>query len=267
MTIGISSIKKEAKNALKGNWIIAIISALVWLVSFLIIQNIGWLFSLVIGDIAASFITLLLLFLICGPLLLGVFRVFWRMQGGMDENPAGVFVYFSSTMLYYKAIRLCFMLGLRLLIFALVFNLPAIAVFVISSHAVYDFLKIPIPIWTQHLTYIGNFLTSIGGILTIISMIKYYLAPFLFIADDEMDAEEAIHMSAVISKTSLMDFVFLCFSFALWAVLSFFFIPLIFTMPYFIMCYIIHANYSIKDYNERIKKLNDESFPSFVAGV
>lgn len=267
MTVGISSIKKEAKTVLKGKWIVAIVSAVVVLVSFLIIQNIRWLFSLVIGNIAANFITLLLMFLICGPLSLGVLRVFWRMHSGMDENPTGVFLYFSSTTLYYRAIRLCFMLGVRLLIFAIIFNLPALAVFVISNHEVYEFLEMPIPIWTQHLTYIGDFLTTIGSILVIMSMIKFYLAPFLFVADGEMDAEEAIHMSAVISKTSLLDFIFLCFSQILWAVLSVLFIPLVFTIPYFIMCYIIHANCSIKDYNERIKKLNDESFPTFVAGV
>ena len=82
-----------------------------------------------------------------------------------------------------------------------------------------------------------------------------------------MDAEEALLMSSVISKTSLMDFVFLGFSLILWIIASILFIPLIFTLPYFIMCYIVHSEYSVKDYNQRISKLNDESFPSFVAGA
>ena len=50
-------------------------------------------------------------------------------------------------------------------------------------------------------------------------------------------------------------------------IISLLFIPLIFTLPYFIMCYIIHSKEAIKDYNERIKNLIDDKLPSFVAGV
>ncbi len=264
--MGITSIKKEAKTTLKGNWISAIIIGLMVLFSFLIIQNIGWVLSLVIGEIAASFITLLLTVLLCGPLFLGVLRYFWRMHGKMDEAPSVAFYYFSNAVVYHKAIRLCFMLAVRLLGFALLFHLPAIAVFVVSSHELYDILQIPIPIWSQHLAYLVNFLSTIGTVLTILSVIRFYLAPFLVIADDQMDAEEAIHMSAVIARASLMDFIFLGFGLIFWVVISFLFIPLLFTLPYFIMCYIVHALYFVKEYNEKIKKLNDESFPSFVAG-
>lgn len=267
MTVSLTSIKSEAKAALKGKFIIAIISALTVLFSFLIIENIAWVLSFVIKDVAASFVVLLLSVLLCGPLTLGVLRAFWRMQGGLSEPPAVVFYYFSNISLYHKAIRLCFMLAVRLLLFAIIFYLPAIAVYVISSPEMYDFLKTPIPIWSQNLGQIFDFLASIGTALTAISLIKFYLAPFLVIADEEMDAEEALHMSAVISRTSLMDFIFLGFSMIFWIVISFLFIPLVFTLPYFIMCYVVHAGYSIKDYNERIKKLNDDNFPSFVAGV
>ncbi len=265
--MGITSIKKEAKATLRGNWVSAIITALTALLSFLIIQNIGWVLSIVIGEIAASFIALLLTVLLCGPLTLGVLRYFWRMHGGMDEAPASAFYYFSSAVAYHKAIRLCFMLAIRLLGFALLFFLPAIAISVISSQQLYDFLQIPIPIWSQHLAYLVNFFSTIGIVLTAFTLMRFYLAPILVIADDQMDVEEAIHMSVVIARASVLDFIFLVFSLVLWIILSFLFIPLIFTLPYFIMCYTLHAVYAIKEYNERIKKLNDESFPSFVAGI
>ncbi|MBQ3058060.1 MAG: hypothetical protein IJD00_03835 [Clostridia bacterium] len=265
--MGITSIKTEAKAALRGNWISAIITTLMALISFLIIQNIGWVLSLVIGEIAASLIALFLTVLLCGPLTLGVFRYFWRMHGRMNEAPASAFYYFSSAVAYRKAIRLCFILAIRLLGFALLYFLPAIAIYVISSQELYDFLQISIPIWSQHLAYLVNFFSTIGTVLTVITFLRFYLAPILVIADDQMDAEEAIHMSAVIARASVLDFIFLTFSLILWIILSFLFIPLIFTLPYFVMCYVLHSLHSIKEYNEKIKKLNDESFPSFVAGI
>lgn len=267
MTFSISGVKTQAKRSLAGNWVISIVSALAVLFSFLIIQNIAWVFSLVLGNVIASFVMLLLTILLCGPLALGVFRLFWRINGGLAEPPSTAFYYFSSITRYYKAIRLCFMLALRFLMFAALFYLPAILLYIISSPDLYDLLKLPIPMWSQHLVHLVDFFSSIAAVLVIASMLKFYLAPILVIADDEIDAEEAVHMSRVISKASLTDFVFLFFSLIFWVLLSLLFIPLIFTLPYFIMCYVIHCDAAIKDYNERIKKLVDASLPSFVAGV
>lgn len=267
MTVSISGIKSEAKKTLFGNWVIAIVSALTMIFSFLIIQNMAWAFSIVFGDVVANFVMLSLIFLLCGPQILGVFRLFWRIHGGAVESPASTFYYFSSLKRYFKAIRLCFMLLLRLLMFSAIFHLPAILLYVISSPALYDFLKMPIPMWSQYLEYLVNFFISIGAVLVICSMLRFYLAPVLIIADDNMEAEEAVHMSAVIAKTSFTDFVFLVLSLLFYIIISLLFIPLIFTLPYFIMCYIIHSKEAIKDYNERIKKLIDDKLPSFVAGV
>lgn len=267
MTVSITSIKSEAKSTLKGNFVVAMISALTILFSFLIIDNLAWVLGNVFGDMVANFIVLLFGILFCGPLTVGVIRAFWRMYNKQVETPAVVFYYFSKPILYYKAIRLCFMIAVRVLFFAALFYLPAIIVYVISSPQIYDFLKMPIPIWSQHLAQIIRFLSTFGAVLTVFSVFKYYLAPMLVIVDNEIDAEEAIHMSAVISKTSLFDFIFLIFTLFFWILISLFFVPLIFTLPYLLMCYVVHAAYSIKDYNEKIKKLNDENLPSFVAGI
>ena len=151
--------------------------------------------------------------------------------------------------------------------FALIFYLPVIALNVIASPEFYRIIDVPIPIWSQNLSLLVRFLSSFSFALVILSISKFYLAPILIIANEEIDLDEAIYMSRVISKGSLMDFVFLFISLIGWMLLSLFFVPLIFTLPYFIMCYIVHSKYSIKDYNDKIKSLSDDSFPSFVAGV
>ena len=267
MTVSISSIKAEAKSALKGKWIMAIIAALTFLFSFLIIQNSAYPLSFAVGDTAATIIMYVLMFVVCFPLLLGVMRYYWRIFGGADETPVAVFYYFSEFSLFFKALKLWLMLFLRIALHALVFYLPTIAIYVISAPEFYRFIDTAIPIWSQNLSAILSFFSSISFALVVVSTIKFYLSPILIIADDKMDLEEAIHMSSVISKTSLTDFIFLLLSLLGWILLSVLFIPLIITLPYFLMCYTVHSFYSIKDYNEKIKRLNEESFPSFVAGV
>ena len=267
MTIGIPTIKKEAKSKLKGKWVSSIIVSLTFLFTVFMVYNIAGVLSLVFGDVGANVVILLFAVFLCGPLMLGVTRFFWRLYGDMDENPATAFYYFSDFKSYYKAVKLCTLLALRLITFAVVYYLPAIAVYLLSSHQLYEILKMPIPLWSQNLSYVVSFLSSLGGILTAVSLLKFYLAPALVIADSGIDTEEAMLMSTVISKGSVIDFVFLAFSLILWIVLSFLCIPLIFTLPYFVMCYVIHAFYAIKDYNEKINKLNYENLPSFVAGI
>ncbi len=267
MTVSISTIKRESKAAFKGKWIMAIIAALTLVFLYIIIQNIAYLLSTVLGEGIAIVTMFVMMLLLCCPLLFGVLRYFWRIFGGVDESPIAVFYYFSAFSLYYKALKLCVMLALRLLFLCLIFYLPAIVVSVISTPKFYQFIDIPIPIWSQNLSYLVNFLSSIASVLVWVSLIKFYLAPILVIADEKMDVDEALHMSSVISKGSLMEFIFLLLSFIGWGILSLLFVPIIFTLPYFLMCYTVHCLYSIKDYNEKIKRLNDENFPSFVAGV
>ena len=267
MTVSISSIKADAKKALKGNWLMAIISGLTLLFSYLIIQNTASLLAVVLGEIWATVIMFVLLLLLFCPLLLGTFRCLWRLFGGMDDTVISVFYYFSKMSLYLKVLKFALKLAVRVAIFALIFYLPVIALNVIASPELYRIIDVPIPIWSQNLSLFVKFLSSFSFALVILSISKFYLAPILIIANEEIDLDEAIYMSRVISKGSLMDFVFLIISLIGWMLLSLFFLPLIFTLPYFIMCYIVHSKYSIKDYNDKIKSLSDDSFPSFVAGV
>ena len=98
-------------------------------------------------------------------------------------------------------------------------------------------------------------------------MLKYYLAPMLIIADENMDVNEAIHMSVVISKNTTLDFVYLAFSMIGWILLSLLFIPLLYTLPLFMMVYLTHCSFAVNEYNERINKINNENSQSFMAGI
>lgn len=268
MSKSISSIKSDVKSALRGKWIIAIVSAMTILFSHLIIQNIAWVLSIALGDFFASALMIMSNVIFIGPIILGVIRHYWRMLGGLEESPATAFYYFSSFAYYKKAIRLCFKLVFRVLIASIVFNFPALVVSVISNPRFYEMFRLPIPMWSQNLAIVVELLSTVGTVITVFFAIRFYLAPVLVIVNEEIDVDEAIHMSSVISKGSTSDLIFLSLSVLHWIILSLiFYIPLIFTLPYLLMCYVVHFLGAITTYNEKIKKLNDEYFPSFVAGA
>ena len=92
--------------------------------------------------------------------------------------------------------------------------------------------------------------------------IFFYIAPVLFIADDNMDCAEAIHMSTIIAKGSSIDFVYLFFSFIGWILICFFLIPIVFVLPYLICSYLVHIRFAVAKYNKHIVK-NDNNIPTF----
>ena len=131
----------------------------------------------------------------------------------------------------------------------------------------YDALKIPIPLWTSNLYFLSLFLKSVASVILAFVMARYYIAPFLLIADEDMDAAEAIHMSDVISKSTMLDFIYLFFSLLGWIILSVLIIPIMFTLPYIITSVSVHTRFAVAEYNKRVDKQNSETFPTFVVGI
>lgn len=267
MTVASSTIKKTAKNALKNNYTKSIIVGSVLLFCYLINYSISSCLYFVLGDIFSSLFFIVISLFIFAPVLFGCLRFFWRFLCGVSDNPITLFHYFTSKELYLKAIKLTFNFALKAFLYFIVLSIPYFIVLLISNIKTYELLNITIPLWTANLSNIAVFLRSIATVGTIFLMLKYYLAPMLIIADENMDVTEAMHMSVVISKNTMLDFIYLAFSMLGWMLLSLLFIPLVFTIPLFITVYLTHCSFAVSEYNEHIRKMNQESFPTFVAGV
>ena len=95
-------------------------------------------------------------------------------------------------------------------------------------------------------------------IILIAIMLKYYLAPFLFVADEDMDVMEAIHKSTVLTRATAVDFLILVLSFLGWILLSVLVMPLIFTLPYMVMSYVVHSRFAVANYNKVVKEFKKE---------
>ena len=234
---------------------------------FIIISGIASLVSYVGGDTAAYICEAILYFLLLFPLIHGLVRFFWRLLFGADDSPLAVFYFFSGKAEYMRAMRLITGLCLRLAFFAIILFIPAKIVDIFGGVKIYDLLDIPIPLWTSNLYYLSLFLKTVASVLLFFIMLRYYAAPVLSVADEKMDASEAIHMSCVIYKRTMLDFIYLFFSFAGWILLSLTFIPLIFTMPYFIAAVCVHTRFAIAEYNSFEELKNTPDVPTFVAGA
>lgn len=256
-------IKITAKTALRDKWIKAIFSVCILLFSFFIISNSMSVLSLVTGETVALIIMCGFILLLIAPLFLGVIRCFWRLLFNVDDSPVAVFYYFSDLKKYKRAVVLIFSFTFRFILWSLIFNIPYFIVELISNNFIYDIADMPIPVWTANLSYIATFFRIVSFTLVCFIMLKFYLAPMLLVADDNIEPAEAIHMSAIISKKTSIDFIYLIFSFAGWIMLSVTVIPLIFTLPYFITSYLVHSRFAVADYNKHIKQFSENTFPSF----
>lgn len=256
-------VKITAKASLKNKWVMPIIVTSIFLFTVLICYNIASVLSIIAGDIPANVLLVALVLLIVCPMFLGAIRYFWRNLFNMNDKPVSVFYYFSGKKVYLRAMWFVLAFSLRMLLFGLLLNIPRFIVELMSRSFLYELIGMAIPVWTANLTYVTVFLKVLATVILFFVMLKYYMAPVLFVADDNMDSGEAMHMSSIISKKTSIDFIYLCLSFVGWIILSVLIIPLIFTIPYIATSYLIHVRFSVAEYNKHIETTAQNIYPSY----
>lgn len=266
MTANTAVVKNTAKNALKGNFVKTIFSCATLLFTLLISYYVAGLISIFAPYIYADIFRILFFGFVIYPLLVGILRFFWRLNSGVADNPISVFYYFSSKTLYFKVLKLLLCIISKLLPIAFLISLPAIFVWSLSQTYLFEYFGLSIPLWSRNLAYAIIFTKTLSISIIIVVSLRYYLAPILFIANENIDVTEAIHMSIIISKKSYVDLIYLIFSFIGWILISIFALPLVFTVPYMLMAYTVHSNFAITEYNEHIKNVKSSKYPSFTVG-
>lgn len=263
MSNGSSAVKITAKTALKNNWVSSIVSLCIVIFSVFIFSNCCAIIETVAGGYISFAVMLLFLIFIILPLFLGLLRFFWRMLFSAKDKPISVFYFFSNNVNYKRALQLILLYTLKFAIWGAILYIPVLIVKLMSQDFIYNFVNMPIPVWTANLTTVISFLKIFSFVLIWFIMIRFYLAPVLFVSNDEIEPAETMHMSIIISKKSATDFIYLMFSFLGWILLSVFVVPIIFTVPYIITAYLVHSRFAIAEYNKHIKLSADNSFPSF----
>lgn len=253
----IIAVKKTALAYLKNEWPKAIALASIVLAFFLVLIN---LFSFALHIFSGTpervimFSIFFSVIIFIGiPLIMGMLRSFWGMVSESPLKMTEIFYYFSSKAVYKRISVFTFLILGRLIIRSVVLLLPSFIIGLISQYSSFLFVNNAEPLWFSNIWIFELVLRAIAICGIGYMALRYYLAPFIFIANEDIEELVCIQKAYIVSKQSTGNFISLFFSLLGWVLLSVFFVPLIFTLPYMIMCYMVHSRYVAVYYNSRLK--------------
>ncbi len=259
-------VKQTALTALSGKWLKSFIvsSALIFVlfVCIFVSDLVATITSWAVGII----LFLLLCFSLFVPLLFGALNFWRRILWGQEDSPVILFYYFSNLALYRRALSFGLMMASRILANGALLLSPCILVRIFASSRLYGIINVTMPVWAGSLIYVSYFLGVLGGLALFFVMLKLYIAPFLFVADHNMDMAKTINMSAVISKRTAPDFFWLAISFLGYIAASLFVLPLVFILPYFICAYLVHCRFAVAQYNRDVDRFNTDNSTTYEVG-
>ncbi len=262
MSVGSKVVKLTAKTALKGSFLKVVAASSIFVFGWIVCVSLSELLGIITGEIIATVIFLGLFLFLCLPILLGVVRYVWRMLFSVTDSPIAVFYLFSSKELYVKSLKLIFQFVLKIVFWFLVLNIPSLLLFLLSKSFVFEFFNSTTPVWTANLAYYSRLLLNLTSVIVFFIMLKFYMAPILFVADSNIDVGEAMYLSSVISRKSSTDFIGLLVVNLGWILLSILILPLPFTLPLLLTYYAVHVRFAVAEYNKHIEdsKLGEAGF-------
>ncbi|MBO5852189.1 MAG: hypothetical protein J6Q74_00035 [Clostridia bacterium] len=255
-------VKSTVRATLKGRFIPASIAGLLPYFVYLVIASVAGVFSMLLTDRLVLVAVIFALFgiFVLSPVTLGAVRWFWRVTDECEEPPSEVFYYFTNLNLYKRAVKCVLFLLFKCLTAIFACLLPFILVSVISNSWIYQFLGTEVPLWVAGLAVVQAFLRFVGIIMGLAVISRYYLFPTIVVMDDNMILLEAIHISVMVSRCSVIAFVSLVFSLLGWVLLSFLAVPLIYTVPLFFAAYAVHSRYALVNYNQNLDYYNKQQY-------
>ncbi len=266
MAISNVAVKKTAKTALQGRWIECIAVALLFLFSSLVNYLAAGLLSGVFSFVGTYYIVRLLLGLLIDiPLLFGVLRYYWRVLWGEKDRFVLCFCYFSGKQPYLRVLKTVLLVLGRVAVTGVALFAPAILIDFFSGELVYTLLNISRPEWLGNFWLLSRVLKVFAGTVLFLTSLRYYMAPFLLLVDEEMEPLEILHVSQTASKETVIEFVWLVVSFLLWIISSFFVIPMLYTLPYMLTAYLVHCRFVTAQYNRKIQQQKESDPTVFTA--
>lgn len=252
-------VKNTAKTIIKRNPVSIMVMSLLLLVVFFITQL---LFAGILSPIFSEsrIIKVIILFLLFAsvfwPIFMGALRCFWVLTEQQEFDIGSVFYYFSSFNRYKRAVKTVMLLALRVFLIGFICLIPCLISSLFEHSWIYTTLNSDVPLWSVNLQLITDFLKIAGIILTVCISFKYYLTPIVAVMDESLYLMETIHISKMISKHSSGAFASLILSFFGWFLLSLFGIPLVYTLPYFLISYVVHCRFAIVNYNLNLEQVS-----------
>ena len=254
--VSAKAVKTTAKALLKGNWANSVVISAIPLLCAAVIYIVTYLLSLPLGDFSVIIALAAYLFLIA-PLWLGTLRCFWRMANEIKDSPFEVFYFFSALKSYKRALAFSLKIMLRIFICFTVFFLPSIIVQLLTNEYFYEFFGMATPIWVLSFRPVFYVLRFAGFVAAVAYICGILLPSFLLLANEEMSTGDCIKQGIEIGKIEKSNLAAIVWSYMGWILLSFLVVPLLFTLPYLLMSYIVACRFSVVQHNLRIDKANE----------
>ncbi len=243
------AVKSTALITLKGNWAVFCAQAMVPVFATIIVLLSCVLLSLPLGDILASLIFAILFTFVVAPLWLGTVRTYWRSANGVNDGVSGCFYYFSDKQEYKKCLKYSLRILLHWTKVVFILLLPALILYVFTSSEIYEYFGISIPLFLINLRYLDGVFYLAALIVSIAHLITIYLQAFLFVSCENMTPKECFEKGIELGKYTKSRFFTHLLGFSGWILLSVTLIPLIFTLPYLLMSYVVECRYNVAFYN------------------
>ncbi len=254
--ISSKAVKATAKMLLKENWTGAIAVAAAPVLATSVVYIASYLLNLPLGNFSVI-INIVAYFFLLSPLWLGVFRCYWRMANDVKDAYSETFYFFSSFHLYKRALAYTFKITFRLAVVFLLFFLPAIIVKLLTTEYFYEFFGMTTPLWVLGFSPAFYVLEFAGLSASVAYLFGIFLPTFLFVANEDMSASDCIKRGIEIGKTCKNSIATITLSYSWWILLSLFMVPLLFTLPYLLMSYIVACRFGVTQYNLNIDKMNE----------
>lgn len=270
-------IKRNAKNALRGQWSKGVAAVLILLcvnIALTLLEKtvngilgteaylsmlsqmdaVQWLMAHGVYESVIRYsvlaVVLLIEFFIITPFWFGFLKWAYAIASGKPSPITLLFYYYTGVKKYFKSLRVLFSVALRAVCYTFVLTLPAMLLY--GAAVYYGGTQGYLPYFYLVMMGLCALLAFCGGVLALVLSMKYMIVGFLFVEDASIKIRPAIRHSAEIMKHQKRVAASLLVSFFPLLILSLAFLPLLFVLPYVAVAFAIFAKYLIeKDRRER----------------
>lgn len=191
-------------------------------------------------------LSLLLWALVLAPLRLGLSRWFYRLSFSCQDDSNYIFYYFSNIRDYFRCVWFKCNLGLRQLLWLLLFLLPGGLMLSVGYVSYIGGSSMMNSVVSSVAVILGVVAVAASIVLYLLFILRYSLADYLFFSNRDMSVSEVIRTSIAYTQGRKIQIAFFVLSFAPLFLLGVFVVPLLFVLPYFHTAFSIYARYLIE---------------------
>ncbi len=252
-------IRSQARDALKGNWIVAV-SGLFLLLAVIFLIEIFYealinLTGILSGETIKKGSELTLVIVLCAVFLItfalspfknGYYRLCYNIAQGRSDGLRDAFYFFSGIKIYFKTLQFNIIIMLKKVLYALISFIPYFLCLLFELVLFTNFIK-PTTSTNALFDTLEFVLVIIGSVSTVIISVRLVIPEFVFVDNFEANA---FSIAKSISSKHLDDYYKLVFSFGFWILSCFFVLPGLYVIPYLTTSLGTSSKWLINKYKE-----------------